>query len=137
LIYYIRGAKARQRIVKEMLNKKYASGSHFLGKIYTSNSQKLLFSKKAPKVISKAIEESGFKELGSFYHEFPQGGFTGVVVLSESHVAIHTWPEFNYLTMDVYVCNYTKDNTAGCEKLFDQISKFFEPKRVIKKKLLR
>jgi spermidine synthase len=48
-------------------------------------------------------------------------------VLAESHLAIHTWPERQGLTLDVYVCNYSADNSAKARKLFDQMVEYFQP----------
>ena len=107
------------------MSKDYKTGAHFLGTIYTKDSKKLLLYRQAKKIISRAIKENGFEELGSFYHDFSQGGFTGVIALRESHVALHTWPEFNCLTLDVYVCNFKKDNGKNCQKLFEKLVKFF------------
>ena len=87
--------------------------------------------------ISKIIREYRLKELGSFYYQFPKSGFTGVVSLSESHIAIHTWPEFGYLTLDVYLCNYLKDNSDICKKVFKEISKIFKPFKIKKRLITR
>ena len=46
------------------------------------------------------------------------GGSTGAVVLAESHLAIHTWPERDGATLDVYVCNFTADNTGKAESVY-------------------
>ena len=45
------------------------------------------------------------------------GGITGVVLLAESHLAVHTWPELGAVTLDVYVCNHGADNTARAHVL--------------------
>ena len=44
-------------------------------------------------------------------------GITGVVLLAESHLAVHTWPELGAVTLDVYVCNHGADNTARANAL--------------------
>ena len=49
------------------------------------------------------------------------------MVLAESHLAIHTWPETGGLTLDVYVCNYSADNSAKARKVFDAIIEHFQP----------
>ena len=57
-----------------------------------------------------AVNRSGLTVVGELFHQFDGGGVTGCVVLAESHLAIHTWPELGSVTLDVYVCNYTQDN---------------------------
>ena len=52
---------------------------------------------------------------------------TGVVVLAESHLSIHTWPESGYVTLDVYVCNYSTNNRPKAQKLFEDLQTAFNP----------
>ena len=47
------------------------------------------------------------------------GGVTGVVLLAESHLAVHTWPELGAVTLDVYVCNYNGGQQRGAQALLD------------------
>jgi len=59
--------------------------------------------------IQKAIEEgarkSGATILHSYYHPFGEGmGVSGVTVLSESHISIHTWPERDFASLDIFMC---------------------------------
>ena len=65
-----------------------------------------------------AVEASGLTIVGDSFYQFQPQGVTGTVLLAESHVAIHTWPEAGFVTVDVYVCNYTTDNTAKAERVF-------------------
>ncbi|MFG6440303.1 adenosylmethionine decarboxylase [Roseateles sp. LKC17W] len=68
-----------------------------------------------------AVMGSGLSGVAELFHRFgaadEQGGITGVVLLAESHLAIHTWPELGGVTLDVYVCNYGADNSAKAEAL--------------------
>lgn len=122
---------------KNIKNKKLVSGIHISGEIYTKNIRALKSLSKTKKNISKIIKECHLKELGSFYYQFPKGGFTGIISLVESHIAVHTWPEFDYLTLDVYLCNYLKNNNNTCKKVFDKISKIFQPYKITKRLILR
>lgn len=47
---------------------------------------------------------AGATVLASRFHEFPNGAYTGVVLLAESHVSIHTWPEDSYAAVDAFTC---------------------------------
>ncbi|MEO8411559.1 MAG: adenosylmethionine decarboxylase [Propionivibrio sp.] len=66
----------------------------------------------------EAVREAGLTIVGDRFHQFEPQGVTGAVILAESHLAIHTWPEMGSVTVDVYVCNYTTDNTDKAQALF-------------------
>lgn len=55
-------------------------------------------------ILVKAAKATGATVLSSHFHEFPGGGVTGVVVCGESHVSIHTWPEYRYGSADIFLC---------------------------------
>jgi S-adenosylmethionine decarboxylase len=67
--------------------------------------------------------------VGDYFHQFGGGGgVTGVIVLAESHLAIHTWPEKMSVSLDVYVCNYGSDNRDKARRLFDALLYTFAPR---------
>jgi len=122
---------------KDIKNKTIVIGLHILGEIYTKDIQSLKTSNKTKRDVSKIIREHHLKELGSLYYQFPKGGFTGIISLVESHIAIHTWPEIGCLTLDIYLCNYLKDNSNTCKEVFNEISKIFKPFKIRKKLIKR
>jgi S-adenosylmethionine decarboxylase proenzyme len=66
----------------------------------------------------RAVGEAGLRAVGELFHTFPApGGVTGMVLLAESHLAVHTWPELGAVTLDVYVCNLQADRSAAAEAL--------------------
>jgi S-adenosylmethionine decarboxylase len=64
-------------------------------------------------------------QVGEVYHAFPEAGYTAIIGLTESHLSIHTWPEHNYITFDIFISNHSKDNTAITEMLYRDIVSFF------------
>lgn len=115
------------------------TGLHILGEIIIKEKElkKLRSLIRTKKYIHNIIRKYNLHELGSFYYKFPKGcGFTGFVSLVESHISIHTWPELKYLTLDVYLCNYSQDNSDICKKVFNEIVNFFQPLK-IKKRLIK
>jgi S-adenosylmethionine decarboxylase proenzyme len=48
---------------------------------------------------------------------FPVHGVTGVAIIAESHVAVHTWPEYGYAAIDIFTCNLDADIDAGIDAL--------------------
>jgi S-adenosylmethionine decarboxylase proenzyme len=76
-----------------------------------------------------AVAASGLTIVGDSFHQFEPQGVTGTVLLAESHVAIHTWPEHGFVTVDVYVCNLASDNSAKAELLFQSLESALKPER--------
>lgn len=81
-----------------------------------------------------AVAEVGLHAVGGLFHGFPAregsgepSGVTGVVLLAESHVAIHTWPELGAVTLDVYVCNVGQNNEARARQLLADVCAAFAP----------
>ena len=90
----------------------------------------------------KAVGDSGLTIVDEKFFTFPDwqgqpGGVTGAVLLAESHLALHTWPERNGVTLDVYVCNFSTDNSGKAEKLMDDLIVAFGPKQVGTNRILR
>jgi len=80
-----------------------------------------------------AIACAGLREVGSLFHPFvgvdgQAQGVTGVVLLVESHLAVHTWPELGSVTADVYVCNVGADNSARAEAVLARLVAAFAPR---------
>ncbi len=81
---------------------------------------------------------AGLTVVGEHFHTFADaGGVTGLVLLAESHLALHTWPELNAVTLDVYVCNFRDDNSGKAQALTNALVTLFAPKDVNRGSLLR
>jgi S-adenosylmethionine decarboxylase len=85
-----------------------------------------------------AVRAAGLTPVGELFHRFPApGGVTGVVLLAESHLAVHTWPERGAVTIDAYVCNFGGDNSLAARALVKQLIAAFAPQRVSRQQLQR
>lgn len=85
-----------------------------------------------------AVERAGLQPVGELFHVFPHaGGVTGVVLLAESHLAVHTWPEMGAVTLDVYVCNFGADNTHKAHTLMNSLIDAFAPASTERHALVR
>lgn len=91
-----------------------------------------------------AVAAVGLTPVAQLFHGFvPRpgqagpAGVTGVVLLAESHLAVHTWPERGGVTLDVYVCNLGGDNSARAEALMDHLQALFEPAQVQRQRIWR
>ncbi|TRW26389.1 adenosylmethionine decarboxylase [Flavobacterium zepuense] len=72
------------------------------------------------------LAQHELEKVGFSSHVFDNGSFTAAVCLKESHLCIHTWPEFNQLTMDVYLCNYLRDNSDKVREVAAAYVSYFE-----------
>lgn len=103
----------------------YSPGLHLLAELKSVDSNLLNDFTELKAFFMDRIRFYGLNQLGDVFHNFEGGGFTGMVCLTESHIAIHTWPEFNLATFDVYLSNYQKDNSAKAKSLFEDTADFF------------
>src|SRR3954466_8661038 len=83
------------------------------------------------------VEAVGRPPGGVSFHQLKGCGFPVEILVAESHVGIHTWPERQGLTLDVYVCNYSADNSAKARRLFEQLVEHFQPGEVAKHEIDR
>lgn len=78
----------------------------------------------------KIIRQSGFNPVNWLTHQTPETGLTLAIILLESHVVIHTWPERNNtVIIDISICNYSGDNSQKAQDLAEQLIKLFQPDR--------
>jgi S-adenosylmethionine decarboxylase proenzyme len=69
----------------------------------------------------EAASRSGATIVGNIFHHFNPQGVSGVVVIAESHLAIHTWPEFRYASVDLFTCGTRVDPWIGFEYLKEKL----------------
>ena len=92
-----------------------------------------------------AVGAAGLQAVGELFHRFSHtasdgpgpAGITGVVLLKESHLAVHTWPELAAVTLDVYVCNVGADNSARAEAVLAALIDAFSPATISRHTLRR
>lgn len=89
-----------------------------------------------------AVRAAGLQPVGQLFHTFPAtghgpGGITATVLLAESHLCVHTWPEQRAVTLDVYVCNFGGDRSARAQALLEALVALFRPGHVERRALQR
>ena len=57
----------------------------------------------------ESVRKAEGKIIGKIFHKFSPQGVTGIIAIAESHVSIHTWPEKNYMALDVFTCGNRVD----------------------------
>jgi S-adenosylmethionine decarboxylase len=79
-------------------------GKHLIIELFDCDSRIISDLKAVEKHLIEAVRLSGATIIRSFFHLFPPGGISGIVVVAESHFSIHTWPEYGYSALDIFTC---------------------------------
>ncbi len=99
----------------------------------------------AARLLDRCVQEvldAGLQPVNQLAHSFPgteqgPGGVTATVLLAESHLCVHTWPEQMGVTVDVYVCNFGADHSAKAQHLMDALIALFAPRQALRQALRR
>ena len=91
---------------------------------------------------TQAVAQAGLQAVAQLFHTFPAtvhgpGGVTATVLLAESHLCVHTWPEQSAVTLDVYVCNFGGDHSARAEALMAALQTLLQPGQTLVKRVVR
>ena len=119
-------------------------GLHIIADLYGCRNRAMLASSAMLReTCVAACKAVGLTVLGDHFYQFEGldatqvGGATGAVVFAESHLAVHTWPERDGATLDVYVCNVTCDNSAKAEQLYEALAESLQPADVLVERVWR
>ncbi len=99
----------------------------------------------ASRLLDRCVQEvlnAGLQPVNQLAHSFSAtehgpGGVTATVLLAESHLCVHTWPEQKGVTVDVYVCNFGADHSAKAHALMDAMITLFAPEQALRQALQR
>jgi S-adenosylmethionine decarboxylase len=106
------------------LKKQNSLGIHLIADFWFG--KKIEDPKKLEKILIEAAKRTGNTPLEFSYHKFNPQGLTGVLLLAESHIAFHSWPEFNYLGIDIFSCG----QKAKPERALKYLKRVLRPKKV-------
>ena len=109
-----------------------ATGKHWLVEFYGARSLGDVAAIR--RALRQAVKVSGVTLLKIQLHHFGPGrGVTGVALLAESHISIHTWPERKYAALDIFMCGARSNPRAALEAL----QEFLEPQAIYVRRFRR
>ncbi len=89
------------------------SGQHIFADLHGIDANKLSNPATVEQLLSDSAKAAGATILSSHFHTFGSGqGVTGVVLLAESHISIHTWPESGFAAVDIFMCGNSQPQRA-------------------------
>ena len=98
----------------------HALGTHLLVELRDCNSKLLNDLKKVEDLMVSAAKTANATVIESRFHKFSPFGISGVVVIAESHLTIHTWPEYGYAAIDVFTCGDVLQPEIAANYLVDK-----------------
>ena len=103
----------------------YQPGTHLIATLASADASRLERSSAFQRLVNELIVAHGLQKLGEVYHDFSPAGYTAVVCLSESHISIHTWPEYGIVNLDIYLSNYQRNNDGTVQALYAAMQEHF------------
>lgn len=97
-------------------------GRHILAEMYGCDPKILNDEELIEKAMVDSAREAGAEVREVAFHKFSPQGVSGVVVISESHLTIHTWPELGYAAVDVFTCGHHVNPWDACNYLTEKLN---------------
>lgn len=89
-------------------------GQHYLLDLYNIDTELAQHAEKISELLTQAAKLAKATILHTYFHKFgPKQGITGMVLLCESHISIHTWPEYAFAAIDLFMCGHTEPEKAA------------------------
>ena len=101
-------------------------GSHFIIELINCTPDRLRKVRDVKQIMGEVIQKSKTTMVRSSFHQFQPEGVTGMILIRESHFAIHTWPEESYVAADIFTCGQEMDPYIAMEVMEER----FEAKEV-------
>jgi len=113
---------------------KVSMGIHILLNLHGCPPELLERSEVVARLLNEVVAETNLTKLGENHHQFDPYGVTSIILLAESHISIHTWPEQGgSAAVDIFTCGDPKDADIA----FEAIKKKFRPTKITTQKIIR
>ena len=98
-------------------------GRHIIAELYGVKEDLIAREETVRTIVEEVVEQAELTKVGSIYKQFNPHGVTGIVLVAESHVSIHTWPEYRLVNLDIFTCG----DKGKVEKAFKLFLERFKP----------
>jgi len=79
-------------------------GRHIIAELYGVSKDLISKEESVRSIMEDVVREVGLTKVGSVYKQFNPHGVTGIILIAESHISIHTWPEYELVNLDIFTC---------------------------------
>lgn len=97
-------------------------GIHIIADLKGVESGKISSVEEVRKIMEGAVKAGDLTKIRSHYHQFTPEGVSGIILIAESHLSFHTWPEYGLVTLDIFTCGPTEKAETAFEYIIDKVS---------------
>ena len=108
-------------------------GVHILVNLYGCSKELLEYKKDVARLLNEIVDEVKLTKVSESHFQFDPTGVTSVILLAESHISIHTWPEHGSAAVDIFCCS----GEEAADKAFKALITKFSPKKYDQQKVIR
>lgn len=96
-------------------------GKHILAEFFDCNPHKLEDIEFIKTIMIEAANAANATIIGESFHPFQPCGISGIIIIKESHLSIHTWPEYGYAAVDLFTCGKDVNPWAAFDVLNEKL----------------
>ncbi len=97
-------------------------GIHIIADLKGVEDGKISTVEEVKKIMEGAVKVGGLTKIRSHYHQFTPKGVSGIILIAESHLSFHTWPEYGLVTLDIFTCGPSEKAETAFEYIMDKIN---------------
>ncbi len=97
-------------------------GIHIVGDLKGVERNRISDVNSLREIMESAVKRSKLTKIRSYYHQFSPDGVSGVILLAESHLSFHSWPEYGLIAVDIFTCGPTENAEEAMEYIIDKLS---------------
>jgi S-adenosylmethionine decarboxylase len=97
-------------------------GIHLVGDLKGVEPEKISKVDAMEDVMESAVKYGKLTKIRSYYHQFSPSGVSGIILLAESHLSFHTWPEHGLVALDIFTCGPTENAESALEYILGKLT---------------
>lgn len=108
-------------------------GMLYAAEFYNCRNKKAFHHREVERAACASVRAAGLTVIRPVKHRYEPHGVTCIVLLKESHIAVHTWPEHDFVAADIFTCGHA----SRARKALTELRRVYRPTKVIVKKFVR
>ncbi|MCL6003650.1 MAG: adenosylmethionine decarboxylase [Thermoplasmatales archaeon] len=97
-------------------------GIHLVGDLKGVEPEKISNTESMQDIMESAVKYGRLTKIRSYYHQFSPSGVSGIILLAESHLSFHTWPEYGLVALDIFTCGPTENAESALEYILGKLT---------------